>query len=89
MEDDGEGNLAGAARRTGSGFFTPQRILLVFLFVFGVIAGMFIEHSVVEPLLNTQLTGGLNECIAKNRLLDAQIQQCLADLSDANIQNGQ
>ncbi|MDO8625756.1 MAG: hypothetical protein Q7R47_06750 [Candidatus Diapherotrites archaeon] len=88
MDDDGEGNLAGAARRTAGGFFTPNRILLIFLFVFGFLAGLFIEHTFVEPLLNTQLTGGLNDCVTKGRLLDAEIQQCYKDLNDANRSSG-
>ncbi|MBS3062208.1 MAG: hypothetical protein J4215_06525 [Candidatus Diapherotrites archaeon] len=88
MEDDGEGNLEQAARKGAGGFFTPSRIFMIFLFVFGVIVGLFVQHQIVEPLFNQGLTGGLNECLSSKKLLNQEIQQCYADLQQKDQNNG-
>ncbi len=88
MEDDGEGNLEQASRKSRDGFFTPARILMIFLFIAGVMAGLFIQHQYVEPLLNKELTGGLNECLAGKKLLDQQIQDCYLNLQTQDTNTG-
>ena len=84
MEDDNERGMADAIRKTGGGLFSGTRILMIFLLIIGVIAGLFIQHQFVEPLLNQELTGGLNECLAAKKQLNQEIQQCYTDLHDAN-----
>ena len=88
MEDDGAEDLSQATRRTSKGFFNQSRILLIVLFFAGLIVGLAVEHQFVEPLLNTELTGGLNQCLSKNKLLDQEIQDCLSRLGTADSNSG-
>lgn len=76
MPDD-DGNLEQAVRKTKGGFFSTERIFMIFLLVIGFIAGLYIEHAYVEPMLSGTLGDQLNECRTSNSLLNQEIEQSL------------
>jgi regulatory protein YycI of two-component signal transduction system YycFG len=62
--------------------FKASIIIAIFLFVFGLIVGIFLEHYFVEPVFNKKIHSELAECEIKKDLQEEQLNYYIACLQE-------
>ncbi|MEW6295516.1 MAG: hypothetical protein AB1467_04455 [Candidatus Diapherotrites archaeon] len=75
----------GLGRSKGRGFWSVQKIFMLFLLIFGFIVGVYVAHQFIEPSFNKQVTSGLAVCEAKKAVQDNEINSLFSCLESNNI----
>jgi len=75
----------GLGHSKGRGFWSVQKIFMLFLLIFGFIVGVYVAHQFIEPSFNQKLTSSFAACEAKKAAQDNEIESLLACLKDQNI----
>ena len=73
----GEPSMQKALRK---GLFSQQRIMFLALFIVGLLIGLYLEHTFIEPAISNDTNERIALLSAKNNLQTEQIQvyaQCL------------
>jgi hypothetical protein len=75
--------IQGATRKRG--FFSQQRVLMLFFFVVGLIIGIYFALVVIEPEINKDINERITLLSSKNNVQSEQIQVYVSCLENNNI----
>jgi len=73
-----------SSEKDGKSFWSAKRIVSIFLLLFGIIAGMLLQHYYLEPLLTNDCVDSLGICKAQVSALDEENTTCFQQVFDLN-----
>ena len=70
------------SKRKGLLSFSLATWLKIFLFVFGLVIGISVQHYYIEPFLSITAQQQLEKCFSEKQLLDKEINNCYIELGN-------
>jgi hypothetical protein len=61
-------------------FFSTETWVKVVLVVIGLIAGMYVQHQFIEPLITDTFQEQIDACLSEKQLLNNENNQCYLNL---------